>query len=566
MKLFLSSILLILGLGLQAQERYYSEPLKIPLLVTGSFAELRSNHFHSGIDLKTEGLTGLEVYSTAEGFISRIVVSPYGFGNAIYIDHPNGTTSVYGHLSKFRKDITEYIKKIQYENERFKTDINPDPHKFEVSKGELIAYSGNTGGSGGPHLHFEIRDTETQKPVNPIEYGFYIKDTTPPKFLQLKVYPLDPNSHVNYGRIPKKYPIVFYSGQFHVKNNPLIPVYGKIGFAIETVDYVDGTWSKCGINSLMLLIDGKEEFSWELQKFSFDHTRYINSHIDYEEYINTSRRFQKAWKEPGNNLSIYGTNNGIYDFTAGEHAIQIKISDSNDKESSLGFNVQTKKKDFPPIISENATHFGYDNPIKYETEELKISGEAGSFYTDIDFTYDNFQELDNPLLFSRVHQVHSDLTPIQKPLQLSIKAESIPKGLEDKALIAKMNKKNGRLSSVGGSVENGWVSSNIRYFGDYVVTIDTIAPEIRPLSIRAHKTLVEPGRIRFKINDSLSGIKSYRGTIDGKWVLFEYDAKNSLITYTFDPVRISFKQQHSIQLEVVDNKNNTSVYKATFYK
>ena len=567
MRLFLSGILLILGFGVNAQERYYSEPLKIPLLVTGSFAELRSNHFHSGIDLKTEGRTGLEVLSTADGFISRIVVSPVGFGNAIYIDHPNGTTSVYGHLSKFRKDMDDYIKEIQYKNEDFQVDISTEPHKFSLKKGELIAYSGNSGGSGGPHLHFEIRDTKTQQPVNPIEYGLYIKDTTPPKFLQLKIYPMGPNSHVNYSRNPKKYPIVFYGGQFHVKNNPKIPVFGTIGFAVETVDYIDGTWSKCGINSLSLTLDGTEEFLFNLQKFPFDQTRYINSHIDYSEFVETSHRFQKAWKDPGNKLSIYGTKVGLINFNEGEHTAEIRISDSNGKTSMLSFNLVAQKMELPFIEKENSVCFSYNKPIRFETDELKLSGEAGSIYTDIDFNYDNFIETDNPSLFSKIHQVHCDLTPVQSSLQLSIKAEGIPQELKNKALIAKRNKKTGRLSSVGGDMgTDGWISTKIRYFGDYVVTIDTVAPTISSLSIRANKTLIETNRIRFKITDSLSGIKSYRGTIDGSWALFEYDQKNNLLTYTIDPSRIKLKQQHSLQLEVFDRKNNQSVYKAVFYK
>ncbi len=567
MRLLVVIILIMVYGGLVGQEKYYSEPLDIPLLVTGSFAELRSSHFHSGIDFRTEGRTGLDVLSTADGYISRIVVSPFGFGHALYINHPNGTTSVYGHLSRFRDDIQEYVKNIQYKKESFKVDLQIPLGMFPLKKGELIAYSGNTGGSGGPHLHFEIRDTKTQEPINPVKLGFKIKDSMHPKFLSIMVSPLNNNSHVNYSHSPRKYRTIYYDGKYHLKNNPVIPVFENIGIAVETVDYIDGTWSKCGINYLQLLVDGKEQFSYQLECFSFDKTRYINSHIDYGEYKNSHHRYQKAWKQPGNKLGIYGEQDGILTFNdEKKHQVEIRIKDSNGNLSTLVFQVTGKVKNFKKNKHTHDMVFAYNEPFEFTTPELKLSGKPGSFYDNIEFKYDTFMDLEDSMIFSRVHQVHIPETPIHKSLELSIKPQNLPKGLETKALLATRNSKTGKLSSAGGATENGWVSSSIRNFGDYVVTIDTIPPTIKPLSIRSKKTLTEPSRIRFKISDSFSGVKSYTGTIDGKWALFEYDAKNSLITYHIDPKKLEFKKQHIINLVVVDNKNNQAEYKATFFK
>lgn len=235
---FLLFLLLFSSL-LRAQEAYYTDPLKIPLLLSGSFAELRSNHFHSGIDIKTQGVTGLPVYAVADGAVSRIVVSPTGYGNALYIDHPNGTTSVYGHLLRFSPEIQNYVKDKQYEKQSFKVDLKVPSYLFKVKKDEEIAKSGNSGSSGGPHLHFEIRDTKSEEPLNPLEYGFSVVDNTPPKIFSLLVVPLSDTSTVNQQRTEKSYPVVFYDGKYHLKNNPIIPAYGEIGFAIQANDYFD---------------------------------------------------------------------------------------------------------------------------------------------------------------------------------------------------------------------------------------------------------------------------------------------------------------------------------------
>ncbi|MDX1284434.1 MAG: M23 family metallopeptidase, partial [Draconibacterium sp.] len=202
------------------QERYYSNPVKIPMLLSGSFAELRSNHFHSGIDIKTQGTTGIPIFAVADGYISRIAVSPTGFGKALYIKHPNGTTSVYAHLLKFQPEVENYVKNRQYEEKSYKVDLHLPSFLFPIKKDDEIAKSGNSGSSGGPHLHFEIRDTHTQEPLNPLKYNFPITDNIPPKIFSVLVVPLDEKSHVNFGTVQRSYPVVFYDGKYQLKNNP----------------------------------------------------------------------------------------------------------------------------------------------------------------------------------------------------------------------------------------------------------------------------------------------------------------------------------------------------------
>ena len=561
-------VLIFISFAASAQDTFFQEPLKIPLLLTGTFAELRSNHFHSGIDIRTEGKTGLPVYPAAEGFVSRIVVSPSGFGNALYIDHPNGTTTVYGHLGKFKDEIAGYVKNIQYKNKSFRIDVAVPPGKFPVKKDEAIALSGNSGSSGGPHLHFEIRDTKTQEPLNPLNYGLSIQDDMNPKITGLRIYPLNNESHVAFLPEPKNYDVVFYSGKYHIRNNPEIPVYGKVGFGIEAIDYLNGTWSKCGISYLSIKVDGHEIFGFELNRFSFSQTRYLNSHIDFAEYIDNHRRFYKTWKDPGNMLPFYHTVNNDGSFVATgqkRHTVEVTVSDSYKNTSTLVFKIKSSYRELPSKKTKGFQTFYYNRDNYFEANGIKASCPVGAFYADFEFDYNVITNNDTTL-FSDIHEVHHNTTPVHDPITLSIKPDNLPDGLKDKSLIVALNENLNHKSAIGGEFVNGYVTARARSFGIFAVAIDTVAPSLTPLSIRNKRTLVEQGQIRFRIKDELSGIKNYTGTIDGEWVLFEYDAKNNLLCYTFDEERMQFNQNHQLKLTATDNKGNTATYEAAFFK
>ena len=566
MKNILVFLLITLSVNAFGQKRFYSDPVKIPLVLSGSFAELRSNHFHSGIDIKTQGVTGIPVNSVADGFISRIVVSPSGFGRAIYIDHPNGTTSVYGHLKSFRDDIDNYVKNIQYERESFRVDLQVPVNQFEVKQDEYIGESGNSGSSGGPHLHFEIRDTKTEEPLNPLQFNFPVKDNTPPKIFSMMVVPLDENSHADYKPYKKSYPVVFYDDAFHLSHNPIIPVYGKVGFAIQTNDFFDESYNKCGVYSIQLKIDGELYYSHKMDRFAFHETRFINSHIDYAEYQRSKRRFQKTWLDPGNKLSIYENvrNNGIFEAKDGNiHHVRFELTDTYGNTSVLEFNVeskaatvQAKKKDIIRIMP-------YNRENHFRLGGIKVDFPENAFYTDIPFTYKKKSRPKD--LYSEIHLVHSESTPIHASSYLSIKPENLEKSLQNKALLVKVDTTSGKFSSAGGEFRYGWVSGNIRSFGSYAVAVDTVPPKIIPLSLK-NGALSESSRIRFRISDDLSGIDKIEGLLDGKWALFEYDAKSDLITHYFDSSRFELKKRHQFLLKITDNKGNVNTYEASFWK
>ncbi len=549
-----------------ANPDYFSAPLKIPMQLAGNFGELRTNHFHSGIDIKTEGRTGLQVYAAADGEISRINISPFGFGLALYIDHPNGTTTVYGHLLKLRDDLQKYARSVQYDKESFSIDIPVPKGMFKVKKEELIAYSGNSGSSGGPHLHFEIRETANQHPVNPLLYNFNVQDNTSPKILSAVLYPLSNDSHVSGKTYAQRIETVYYNGAFHLKNNPTLLVYGDIGFGLQTLDYLDGSWSKCGVYEINLSVDDEPVFSFRANELSFDETRYLNSHIDYSQFQKYSRRIQKNWVEPGNYLHNYPVlqNRGISRLDDGKtHTISYEVRDVKGNSSKLEFNVISKKIDVKRPEKDGIPMY-YNKPAEIEKDGLEASFKTGTFYSD--FILDYKERSSNNLYYSPIYKLQNSETPVHQFYNLKVKAVNLPEELEDKALLAAIDEKTGKKWALGGNYSHGWVEARVRQLGSFAIAIDTIPPSIVPINIQNRNTITDRTKISFKISDGFSGIGEYRGEIDGKWVLFEYDAKNRLLEYKFDAGRMEFNKKHQLKLVVSDTKGNTKTYEATFYR
>jgi len=549
-----------------ARDSIPADPVRIPILLSGSFAELRSNHFHSGIDIKTQGVTGIPVYSVAEGYISRIVVSPGGFGKALYINHPNGTTSVYGHLDKFRDDIEKYVKELQYKKRSFRINEQIAGDRFLLNQNDLIGLSGNSGSSGGPHLHFELRDTKSEEPVNPLKYNFTVKDDIPPKIFSLMIVPLGKYSHSDFQTDKKIYPVIANSNEYTL-STPVIPVYGPTGFAIEVNDYFNGSNNRCGVYSILLKIDGEPYYSFQMDRFSFGETNYINSHIDYETLIKSRRRFHKTWLDSGNRLSIYKyiRDNGIYNMNDGNiHPVSIEVKDIHGNRSVLNFRVESRAKLVSKTEENYSKHFRYDRFNSFDDDSISIELPAGSLYKDLNFYYEKGPQSNE--FISPVHIVHNNTVPLHKSARLSIQVSDNRGADYSKALLVNVDTLSGKYYSAGGQYRNGRVTGEIRTFGNYAVAVDTVPPVITPLSIKNRSALTESNRIRFRITDKLSGINSITGFLDDKWALFEYDAKTDMIFHYFDPERFEMKRQHTLKLIISDQKGNTSTYEARFYK
>lgn len=574
MKRFLKIIpILLIGISTYAQQpleqidpNYYSAPLKIPFFLAGNFAELRPNHFHAGIDIKTQGKTGLPVYAAAEGSVSRISISPSGYGNALYIDHPNGTTTVYGHLERFAPQIEDYIRRIQYEKETFAIDQIVPAGTLTVKKGEQVAKSGNAGSSGGPHLHFEIRRTKEEILMNPLLFHIPVKDKIKPVIQSLMVYPVSDDAGVSGKQQPQRFETILAGNSYQLKNNQPISVWGKIGFGLQAVDLLDGSPNKCGIYSLKLSIDNEIIYSFTMDDLVIEETKYINSHLDYEQAIRTGRRLYRTWLEPGNKLSIYdiAEKRGIFKATDNQpHQVKYEITDAYGNATSLAFTIQSKEISITPTEPKGEL-FKYNRNNHIRNDDLEFRIPEGALYNDVDFVY--AKKTGNPKFYSPVFQLHNPYTPLHFACPLKIKAVNLPADLESKVMLAQVDPASGRVYSATGKYLDGWVEGNIRVLGNYTLVVDTEAPKIVSLSIADKKTLKEATRLRFTITDNLSRIETFRGTIDGKWVLFEYDLKNNLISYTFDKSRLQFGKNHVLNLEVTDFKGNTGKYKANFYK
>lgn len=571
-RIYITALIIFTALTVQSQlpetidPNYYGSPVKIPIFLSGNFAELRPNHFHAGIDIKTQGRTGIPIFSAAEGYISRIAISPTGYGKVLYVNHPNGTTTVYGHLEGLSSAIDDYIRNIQYEKEVFAIDQHVPEGLLPVKKGDQIARSGNSGSSGGPHLHFEIRRTKEEVYLNPLLYHMPVKDKMKPTIQSIVVYPISDDASVSGKHTAQKFETIAAGSTYHLKVNQTIQVYGKIGFGIQSVDLLDGSPNKCGIYSVKLSVDNELIYSFTMDDLAIAESRYVNSHIDYERAIRSGSRLYRTWLEPGNKMNIYNTveKHGTFKATDDkEHQVKYEITDAYGNATNIAFKIKSTEIKMPQVEPKGEL-FKYNHNNKIKNDELEFSIPEGALYNDVDFIYARKPALAK--FYSPVYQLHNPYVALHFACPLRIKATKLPAKLQGKAMLAQIDPATGKIYSATGKYVDGWVEGNIRTLGNYTLAVDTVAPKISPLGITDKKTGKVGDKIQFKISDNLSGIETYKGKIDGHWVLFEYDLKNNLLSYVFDKKRFEFNKKHSLILEVADYKGNTNTYKTNFQK
>lgn len=537
----------------------FRQPLDItPPALAGSFGEIRGNHFHSGVDFRTNQREGYPVYAVADGYISRLRVQNSGFGQALYINHPNGFTTVYGHLQRFAPKIATVVKNLEYEKKSFEMDEFPDATLIPVHKGEVIAWSGNRGSSGGPHLHFEIRDTKTEETINPQFFGIIIPDNIAPVIHGLYVYRLNGKT---FNEFTPKQAIGITGANGNYKAVAPISLTGEVGFGVVTTDRHNGASGINGVYSIQLEMDGKMIYTSALERFAFENSKAINSHIDYPTYLNTKRSIQKSFVDPGNPLKIYSglVNSGKINFNDGvTHQLRYIITDSKGNSSILPFTVNAGTAPITAPIIPSGLIYPYNKVNEFNTEDIKVVFPKGTLYNDLNFVY---KKLPKPVgnAWSAIHQIHNRYTPLHIGFDLWIKADQLPENLRSKALIVNSNG-----STQGGSYDNGFVKATPRNFGSFYIAIDTIAPRISPINIAEGKSMAGLSKMIFKISDNLSGIKSFNGYLDGKWILMEFDAKTATLWHSFDERTTSGK--HSLELVVTDMKENTRRYTIHFSK
>ncbi|MFK8101805.1 MAG: M23 family metallopeptidase [Saprospiraceae bacterium] len=543
---------------------YFRSPVTHSIKLSGTFGELRPNHFHAGIDIKSRnGKTGEPILAIAEGYVSRVKVAAGGYGKVIYVDHPNGYTSVYAHLDRFSKALENYVKTAQYKAQTYELELFPKPGEFSLDKGEELGKLGLSGRSYGPHLHFEIRDTKTEKPINPLLFGIQVTDNRPPKLHELKIYSLNDKRVTQATKTLKL--IKLKNNRYKIKGDTMSIGAWRAGFGLKTYDHFAGVANWNGVYSVAMYQDDQLIYDFEMETFAFDETRYINAHLDYEEQVTKKSYFNRCYALPGNKLSIYPNQlgNGVIDLHQHQTSkITLKAKDYDGNTASLEFWVKRKEISTPKSKTYNYI-LPYQEENMIETSSLYLFFPKNSLYEPLYLQYQASAEKSNDV-YSSVHHIHDYKMPVHRYFDIGIQPVGLPDSLRGKAFIAYCGKNN-KVKNCGGTWKDGRLMAKVRDFGDYSIMVDKKAPRIIPK--RFKKDMRGFSKMSFAIKENYSVARnldefSYTATVDGQWILFSYDAKKDLLTHRFDG-RIG-KGKHVLRLEVQDHQGNRSVFERPF--
>lgn len=548
-------ILLLLGCASTVCGQTLRNPFDFPILLSGNFGELRSNHFHSGIDFKTQGAEGKAVHAVAPGYVSRISISPWGYGNALYLTHPDGTTTVYGHLKRFNPEIAQYAKEQQYQQESFRVDLQLRPEQFPVETGDIIAYSGNTGSSAGPHLHFEVRDTETEEVLDPMAYFLdQITDKRPPKIQGIRVSPMEGKGMVNGKSRAASFSIVT-NKEGRQSLNGSIRAWGEIGLAVKAIDLMDQTSNVYGVRNIRLSVDGLVVFESDLDRYSFDETRYLNSFTDFAEWKRHHSFYMRSYIEPGNRLRfIESINRGILTIDEPRtYRVTYTLTDLAGNSSRFSFSIEGEEQPIEEIDTEEKVHFAWNSDNRFGAKGIRLYIPKGNLYNDLYFDYHTKED---STALATTHILHNQPVALHNQAQLSLRLQVDT--LPDKSRYGIVKKQDGRLSWIGGVYRNGWINGSIKELGVYTLAADTEAPQILPVN---KNNWAKSHLYQFRLTDNLSGVATYRGEIDGEFVLFEM-SNRSVISYKVDRQRFA-PGKHTLRITVTDGAGNSNEEKLT---
>ncbi len=545
-----------------SQEEYpkdaFRSPMDIPLILAGSFGELRSNHFHSGIDIKTQRRQGLPVYSIADGSVTRIKISHWGYGKAIYIAHPSGHTSVYAHLQKFAPEIESYIKKAQYDKRSYEIEVFPDFGELKVEKGQVIAYGGNTGSSSGPHLHFEIRNSVTEKPTNPLLYDLDVLDATNPILVKLYGYPLSKNAQVNQSN--GKVALNFRRQKDGSFKADKVNAIGTIGLGIIAFDRQDLAANKNGVFSVRQSVNGRVYSEYDFETFSFRETRYINTFIDYDHYGRYRQKIQRLFKTPSNKLSIYNElyNDGKINVKEGlSYSVEILIKDLKGNKVKAIIPIEGKRETLKneKKIKKTSDYIIAKKPNNFELGAANVYFPANTFYEDFYIDLKKGQD---------TVTIHNNRVAAHRNFTITFDVSKYSQAERDKMFVARLNRK--MKPNYASTFKRGKTfTTRTRNLGTYTLAKDSVPPKIRPKNFKEKQWLNNYNYLSLHISDDLSGIDSYKATLNGEWILMEYEPKRNTITYNFDD-KILDKKECNLEVEVTDNVGNKTIFTSTFFR
>jgi len=536
---------------------YFREPLDVPIILSGTFAELRSNHFHSGLDIKTQQRTGLKVMAAADGFVSRIKISHYGYGKALYVTHPNGYTTVYAHLQHFNPEIEAYVKKKQYEKESYEMEWFPGASELLLKQGDVIAYSGNSGGSGGPHLHFEIRDKE-EHPINPMLFGIDVKDSLKPVVSSLYVYPIGDSSYVKKSNLKQKLRLIPIENGDYIAEN--IEAFGKIGFAVGTTDRQNLAANNNGVYKIESFLNGNKNFEIDFKKFSFDESSHINRLIDYEVYKTKRQRIQKLYNDQ-NPLSLFQSvlNDGYITVVDSTYSIyKVRITDFKNNDTWVTVNIKGQQSDAIEIVKPQTTPFYIyaDQTTTLKEGNISVDIFQNTFYENL---YLDFKVSNDTLFLGK------DIVPLQKSVKINFDISKYSDEDKNKLYIAELVGYKNYPSYAYTKREGNTLFTLTKTLGKYALTTDNIKPTIKPINFKDGQWLSNFRFLKLEISDQLSGISNYRATVNGTWILMEYDYKTKTLTHDFNDGVIT-DTKNNLKVIVTDNVGNSSTFEAIFYR
>jgi murein DD-endopeptidase MepM/ murein hydrolase activator NlpD len=561
MRIFLSIVFLLYFSENFSQSKpypkgYFRYPLDIPAKLNANFGEMRPNHFHMGLDLFTQRKENLPIYAAADGFVARIKIEPGGFGRAIYLNHPNGLTTLYAHMNDFMPDLEQYVRKKQYEQESWMQDLEIPAGKFPVKKGQIIGYSGNTGGSMGPHVHFEIRETASEKCLNPLLFGFSIPDNVPPALVRLAVY--DRNQST-YEQFPSLHSLVKKGGIYQPTGTIRVNT-DKIVLALQATDQMSGVPNPNGIFSVALFEGNKQLGGFAIDGVGYDETRYLNAHIDYRTKLSGGSYLQYVFPLDGDKLTIYQNKTSekfIHLKDTLVHHFRLEVKDPYGNKSEARFSLQRSSRINSPKSKPGQLMLP-DQINIYETDNIQVMIPEKGIYDSIYFTH-SVRAKTASTGFSRIHDLQTYQVPVHNPFTIRLKTDSIiPYPLRDRILIRKVTKSE---TDVGKAKwELGWYAASFREFGSFQLISDDIPPQIGIQGVTDGANLSKATRIVVTATDNNEAIKNFRAELDGKWLMFSQKSR----TFTYKIDEHCSPGNHTLKISVEDEAGNSTVKTVRF--
>tara|TARA_B100000470_G_scaffold18273_1_gene12327 strand:+ start:1227 stop:2906 length:1680 start_codon:yes stop_codon:yes gene_type:complete len=551
-KSFLSFWLFSILFTLNSQEYNLNSPIDLPLNLSGTFGEFRSSHFHYGLDVTTNKKPGYNVYSIDSGSIVRINVSTSGYGKVLYISHPNGLTSIYAHLKEFSPKIQEYIKTQQYLNKSYSIQKFFNNGEIKVNKGDLIGYTGNTGGSSGPHLHFEIRDTKSQNPINPLSFNYKYDDSNRPIIKSLYVFDEGDSFKKNN---PKKYEIKKINDSLYIADK--IIYSNKIGIGIEVYDRQSkNNYNRNGVYEVKMFLDSVLNFSYKMDKINIDESVFRKIFYDYSLLKTKKKRIQKVYYPPNSKLNFLNHNvsTGIFiSSDKDEKDVLLEVSDWNNNISYLNFKIEGNTSN---LLEKSIDGIEIATNQKYliKKNNSEIGFKKNSFFNNVAL---NIKYKNDTL------KIDEDLYPLRKSYDIKIFKQVEDSIIKRQSYIGLINK-NGTVSYLKTNKKDNFFSTNSSFLGSYTLSRDSINPEVKPLNFSLNKDISNQKTIRLRVYDKTSGIKSYNVLINDKWALFEHEPKSNLIFHQIEDGIIK-NGENNINIKVIDGVGNETEINSKVY-